>query len=87
MEGAGRALDRAWYAGAVNTRERLDLENLLFRNCMRACGVIERLARGLARRVRDDAEMPGYRDMLVKRTGRGPGAANPPAVDAEEPRK
>lgn len=84
VEGASRALDRAWYAGVVPTRARLDLENLLFRHCARACGAIERLARGLARRVRDDAEMPGYRDMLVKRTGRAPGAANPPAVEAEE---
>lgn len=83
LERAGRALDAAWYAGAVDTGERFDLENLLFRNFMRSCGVFERLARGLARRVRDDAETPGYHDMLVKRTGRGPEATSAPAV-AEE---
>ncbi len=83
LERAGRALDAAWYAGVIGTVERFDLENLLFRNFMRACGVFERLARGLARRVRDDTETPGYRDMLVKRTGRGPDAASAPVV-AEE---
>ncbi|TVR63192.1 MAG: hypothetical protein EA420_08000 [Candidatus Competibacteraceae bacterium] len=73
-----RALDVAWYAEALATRDHLARGDLLFRHFHRACGVIERLARGLARRVRDDTATPGYRDMLVKRTGRGPQRDEPP---------
>ena len=79
-----RALDAAWYAGALDTPAQLQAGRLLFRHFHRACGVVERLARGLARRVRDDGEAPGYRDMLVKRTGRGPERAEPPAPVADE---
>ena len=64
-------LDHAWYAGAISTAEQLQHGNHLFRNFYRTTGATERLARGLARRVRDDTEMPGYREMLIKRTGRG----------------
>lgn len=64
-------LDNAWYAGAISTAEQLQHGNHLFRNFYRTTGATERLARGLARRVRDDTEMPGYREMLIKRTGRG----------------
>ena len=83
-----RALDAAWHAEALATRDHLARGDLLFRHFHRACGVIERLARGLARRVRDDTTAPGYRDMLVKRTGRGPRREEPPepadaAADAE----
>ncbi|MBK8168616.1 MAG: hypothetical protein IPK64_21935 [bacterium] len=81
VEDIARALDLAWYGGALTTPARLARENGLFRQCARACGVIERLARGLARRVRDDSEAPGYRDMLVKRTGRGPDAPAPAVKD------
>lgn len=83
VEDIARALDVAWYGGALTTPERLARENGLFRQCARACGVIERLARGLARRVRDDTEAPGYRDMLRKRTGREPEAVIAPAVSDE----
>ena len=79
-----RALDAAWYAGVLDTPAQLQAGRLLFRHFHRACGVIERLARGLARRVRDDSEAPGYRDMLVKRTGRGPERAELPAPAADE---
>ena len=84
LERTSRDLDRAWYAGALDTAPRLSRENLLFRNFMRGCGVVERLARGLARRVRDDSETPDYRDMLIKRTGRGPDADPAPAIIAED---
>lgn len=83
VEALSRTLDAAWYAQRVTTVQRLDLELLLFRNCMRASINIERLAWGVARRVRDDTELPNYRAMLVKRTGRGLEAANAPAVDQE----
>lgn len=83
VEALGRALDAAWYNQKLTTVQRLDLELLLFRNCMRASINIERLAWGVARRVRDDTELPNYRAMLVKRTGRDPEAANAPAVDQE----
>jgi len=83
VEALSRTLDAAWYAQRVTTMQRLDLELLLFRNCMRASINIERLAWGVARRVRDDTELPNYRAMLVKRTGRGLEAANAPAVDQE----
>ena len=84
LEQISRDLDKAWYGGALETPQRLERENLLFRNFMRGCGVVERLARGLARRVRDDRETPDYRDMLIKRTGRGPDADPAPAVIAED---
>lgn len=64
-------LDQAWYAGVISTAEQLQHGNHLFRNFYRTTGATERLARGLARRVRDDSELPGYREMLIKRTGRG----------------
>lgn len=83
LEETLRALDAAWYAGAIATPAQLQGGNLLFRHFHRGCGVIERLARGLARRVRDDGEAPGYRDMLVKRTGRGPERDESPAVTDE----
>ena len=79
-----RALDAAWYAGVLDTPAQLQAGRLLFRHFHRACGVVERLARGLARRVRDAGEAPGYRDMLVKRTGRGPERAEPPAPVTDE---
>ncbi|MCB1776873.1 MAG: hypothetical protein KDI50_05500 [Candidatus Competibacteraceae bacterium] len=75
LEAMSRHLDQAWWDQQIPTARRLELENRLFRHCMKAAGVIERLARGLARRIRDDQEAPGYREMLVKRTGRGPDAA------------
>lgn len=81
LEEMSRLLDQAWWDKQIRTARRLELENLLFRHCMKSTGIIERLARGLARRIRDDQEAPGYRDMLVKRTGRGPDAAE--AVPAE----
>lgn len=84
LERTSRDLDKAWYGGALETPQRLERERLLFRNVMRGCGVVERLARGLARRVRDDSETPDYRDMLIKRTGRGPDAEPAPAVHAED---
>ena len=84
LERASRDLDKAWYGGALETPQRLERERRLFRNVMRGCGVVERLARGLARRVRDDSETPDYRDMLIKRTGRGPEADPAPAVHAED---
>ncbi|RUQ34899.1 MAG: hypothetical protein EKK71_14785 [Candidatus Competibacteraceae bacterium] len=84
LERASRDLDKAWYGGVLETPQRLERERRLFRNVMRGCGVVERLARGLARRVRDDSETPDYRDMLIKRTGRGPEADPAPAVHAED---
>ena len=84
LEQISRDLDKAWYGGALETSQRLERERRLFRNVMRGCGVVERLARGLARRVRDDSETPDYRDMLIKRTGRGPDADSAPAVIAED---
>lgn len=84
LEQISRDLDKAWYDDALETPQRLEWERRLFRNVMRGCGVVERLARGLARRVRDDRETPDYRDMLIKRTGRGPDADPAPAVIAED---
>ncbi len=84
LEQTSRDLDKAWYGGALETPQRLERESILFRNVMRGCGVVERLARGLARRVRDDSETPDYRDMLIKRTGRGPDADLAPVVTAED---
>ncbi|MEZ5580091.1 MAG: hypothetical protein R3F40_12180 [Candidatus Competibacteraceae bacterium] len=84
LEQISRDLDKAWYNDALETPQRLERERRLFRNVMRGCGVVERLARGLARRVRDDSETPDYRDMLIKRTGRGPDADPAPAVIAED---
>ena len=84
LEETLRALDAAWCAGAIDTPAQLQAGNLLFRQFHRGCGVIERLARGLARRVRDDSEAPGYRDMLIKRTGRGPERDEPPAPVVDE---
>ena len=84
LEETLRALDAAWYAGAIDTPAQLQAGNRLFRQFHRGCGVIERLARGLARRVRDDSEAPGYRDMLIKRTGRGPERDEPPAPVVDE---
>lgn len=86
LEGIARALDRAWFAGAIQTPARLELENVLFRNFMRTCGVVQRLAWGLGRRVRDGGDHPDYRAMMAKRTGRDPGPATAPAV-AEEGRE
>jgi hypothetical protein len=83
VEATSRALDIAWYQQCLTTAQRLDLELLLFRNFMRTCINVERLAWGLARRVRDGTEAPGYREMLRKRTGRDPDAATAPAVDDE----
>ena len=82
LEDISRLLDQAWWGKHILTANRLSMENHLFRHCMKSTAIIERLARGLARRVRDDQEAPGYRDMLVKRTGRGPEAAE--AVVAED---
>ena len=84
LERISRDLDKAWYNDALETPQRLERERRLFRNVMRGCGVVERLARGLARRVRDDSETPDYRDMLIKRTGRGPDADPAPAIIAED---
>lgn len=84
LERISRDLDKAWYDDALETPQRLEWERRLFRNVMRGCGVVERLARGLARRVRDDSETPDYRDMLIKRTGRGPDADPAPAIIAED---
>lgn len=84
LERTLRAIDAAWYAGALNTIAQLQGGNLLFRHFQRSCGVIERLARGLARRVRDEGEAPGYRDMLVKRTGQGPALAEAAPAMADE---
>ena len=75
LEGISRLLDQAWWSKRILTARRLELESHLFRHCDKSTGIIERLARGLARRVRDGQEAPGYRDMLTKRTGRGPEAA------------
>ena len=82
-----RRLDLAWYEGVIEDSERLRHNGTLFRSFQRACGVIERLARGLAQRVREDARepAPAYAEMLVKRTGRGPGMEpEPDVVDAHE---
>lgn len=72
------SVDQAWYHGLIPTAEQLKRGNLLFRHFYRACGVIERLAWGLGRRVHA-AEAgavpvnvsPDYQAMLLKRTGRG----------------
>ena len=82
LESTSRLLDQAWWSKQILTANRLKMENHLFRHCMKSTAIVERLARGLARRVRDDQEAPGYRDMLTKRTGRGPEAAE--AVVAED---
>ena len=82
-ETISRTLDIAWYQEQVTTPQRLDLELLLFRNFMRSCTNVERLAWGLARRVQTDTAAPGYRDMVRKRTGRDPIALPAPAVEAE----
>lgn len=82
-----RRLDLAWYEGVIEDGERLRHNGALFRSFQRACGVIERLARGVAQRVREDARepSPAYAEMLVKRTGRGPGREPEPDVaDAHE---
>lgn len=83
VETTSRTLDIAWYQEQVTTPQRLDLELLLFRNFMRSCTNVERLAWGLARRVQTDTAAPGYRDMVRKRTGRDPIALPAPAVEAE----
>jgi len=91
LDQALQHLDRAWYDDAIGDDERLDRSATLIRGFHRACGAIERLARGLAQRVRaeDDAAAPNatYQAMLIKRTGRGAGEAppDPPDTDAERP--
>jgi len=91
LDQALQHLDRAWYDDAIGDDERLDRSATLIRGFHRACGAIERLARGLAQRVRaeDGATAPNatYQAMLIKRTGRGAGEAPPapPETDAEWP--
>ncbi|MCB1795125.1 MAG: hypothetical protein KDJ70_12015 [Candidatus Competibacteraceae bacterium] len=91
LDQALQHLDRAWYDDAIGDDERLDRSATLIRGFHRACGAIERLARGLAQRVRaeDGATAPNatYQAMLIKRTGRGAGEAPPapPDTDAEWP--
>ena len=90
LDQALQHLDRAWYDDAIGDDERLDRSATLIRGFHRACGAIERLARGLAQRVRaEDGAAPNatYQAMLVKRTGRGAGEAPPapPDTDAEGP--
>ncbi len=85
LEHTARRLDTAWSLQVIDESEQLQRSNTLFRAFNRACGVIERLARGLAQRVREDDRepAPAYTEMLIKRTGRGPGAAPEPAVADE----
>jgi len=91
LDQALQRLDRAWYDDAIGDDERLDRIATLIRGFHRACGAIERLARGLAQRVRaeDDTAAPDatYQAMLIRRTGRGAGEAPPapPEPDAEWP--
>jgi hypothetical protein len=90
LDQALQHLDHAWYDDAIGDDERLDRSAMLIRGFHRACGAIERLARGLAQRVRaEDGAAPNatYQAMLVKRTGRGAGEAppEPPDTDAERP--
>ena len=91
LDQALQRLDAAWYDDAIGDDERLDRSATLIRGFHRACGAIERLARGLAQRVRaeDGATAPNatYQAMLIKRTGRGAGEAPPapPDTDAEWP--
>jgi len=91
LDQALQRLDAAWYDDAIGDDERLDRSATLIRGFHRACGAIERLARGLAQRVRaeDGATAPNatYQAMLIKRTGRGAGEAppDPPDADAEQP--
>lgn len=90
LDQALQHLDRAWYDDAIGDDERLDRSATLIRGFHRACGAIERLARGLAQRVRaEDGAAPNatYQAMLIKRTGRRAGEAppDPPDTDAERP--
>jgi hypothetical protein len=80
-------LDCAWYDGVITDNERLQRNAQLARGFHRACGAMERLARGLAQRVRaDDGAAPlnaTYQAMLIKRTGRGAGEASPEPPDTD----
>ncbi|HRZ06331.1 MAG TPA: hypothetical protein P5102_09305 [Candidatus Competibacteraceae bacterium] len=86
LEQTIRQLDQLWALGALIEVEHLQRQNELFRSFIRVCQGIERLARGLARRVQgQDREGRGvYRDMLMKRTGRSPGQEKPESIPAEE---
>lgn len=86
LEHLARQLDQLWAVGALTDLEHLQRQREQFRNFSRACQVMERLARGLARRVQGQdrkVDVP-YQDMLVKRTGRGPGQEKPDPVPAED---
>ncbi|MCB0121086.1 MAG: hypothetical protein KDK04_03075 [Candidatus Competibacteraceae bacterium] len=73
LEGIAQQLDQAWYEGVISDVEQIQKNHALWRASLRACQVIERLARGLAARVRDDrSPSQPYADMLKKRTGMGP---------------
>lgn len=85
------SVDQAWYHGLIPTAEQLKRGTLLFRHFYRACGVIERLAWGLGRRVRDAQDGaatvnagPDYHAMLLKRTGSGPAHADAPDAPAPD---
>lgn len=80
LEKTLEALDRAWYANGLSTVDHLQQGHLLFRNFYRTCGIIERLAWGLGRRVRESddglvADLPDYQAMLLKRTRTQPSLA------------
>lgn len=73
LEKTLEALDGAWYANQLSTVDHLQQGHDLFRNFYRTCGIIERLAWGLGRRVReaDDGlavDLPDYHAILLKRT-------------------
>ncbi|MFZ1827641.1 MAG: hypothetical protein WAW42_02490 [Candidatus Competibacteraceae bacterium] len=86
LEQMTRQFDQLWAAGALTDLEHLQRQREHFRNFSRTCQVIERLARGLARRVQGHNQTVNvtYQDMLVKRTGRGPGQEKPDPVPAED---
>ena len=73
LEDIAQALDQAWYEGVISDVEQLQKTNAIWRASHRTCQIIERLARGLAARVREDRSpsIP-YAEMLKKRTGAGP---------------
>ncbi len=71
LEQTAQRIDAAWYAGLLSDTEQLQRANELWKTFNRSCGVIEGLARGLMRRVRQNNQAVNsvYKDMLKSRTG------------------
>lgn len=74
LEEAVQQFEQAWHLGLMSDQEHLKVKHAMWRSFNRACTAIERLARGLSRRVQTNDLRVGlngvYPNMVKKRTGR-----------------